>query len=90
MTLPRICGVLLFAVSGCWADFPASRFDQTSVTPDAVKGQPASLRSRTRITAEQVLAIGLPDLTEAVLPGAVDDDAGELVHRASAVWIARR
>ncbi len=41
-----------------------------------VKGQPAALRSRTRITAEQVLAIGLPDLTEAVLPGAVEDEDG--------------
>lgn len=35
-----------------------------------VEGEPAELRSRTRVTAEQVLAIGLPDLAEASLPGA--------------------
>ncbi len=40
-----------------------------------VDGQPAELRSRTRITPEQVLAIGLPDLATTTLPGAVDDDA---------------
>lgn len=34
-----------------------------------VSGEPAALRSRTRITAEQILAIGLPDLTEEALPG---------------------
>ncbi len=42
-------------------------------TPEAhaelVKGEPAELRSKTKITAEQVLAIGLPDLTEAKLAG---------------------
>ncbi|HUS32468.1 MAG TPA: DEAD/DEAH box helicase [Kofleriaceae bacterium] len=41
-------------------------------TPDEhaalMKGEPAELRSKTKITAEQVLAIGLPDLTEAKLP----------------------
>jgi hypothetical protein len=41
-------------------------------TPEAhaelVKGEPAELRSKTRITAEQVLAIGLPDLTAAKIP----------------------
>lgn len=37
-----------------------------------VQGEPAELRSRTRITAEQVLAIGLPDLTVESLTG--DDD----------------
>ena len=45
-----------------------------------VDGEPAALESRTRITAEQVLAIGLPDLTQEVLPGATagdDDDSGE-------------
>ncbi len=35
-----------------------------------VKGEPAELRSRTKISAEQVLAIGLPDLRTTVLPGA--------------------
>jgi len=39
-----------------------------------VKGQPAALKSKTRITAGQVLAIGLPDLAENALPGALDDD----------------
>ncbi len=34
-----------------------------------VEGQPAQLQSRTKITAEQILAIGLPDLTAEVLPG---------------------
>lgn len=36
---------------------------------ELVKGEPAELRSKTKITAEQVLAIGLPDLTEKQLPG---------------------
>lgn len=36
---------------------------------ELVKGEPAELRSKTKITAEQVLAIGLPDLAETVLPG---------------------
>ena len=34
-----------------------------------VDGEPAALQSRTRITAEQILAIGLPDLEEEALPG---------------------
>ncbi len=34
-----------------------------------VDGEPAALTSRTRITAEQILAIGLPDLEEEALPG---------------------
>lgn len=34
-----------------------------------VEGQPAALASRTRVTAEQILAIGLPDLTREELPG---------------------
>jgi hypothetical protein len=42
-------------------------------TPDThaelVRGEPAELRSKTKITAEQVLAIGLPDLTAIQLPG---------------------
>jgi len=37
---------------------------------ELVRGEPAELTSRTRITAEQVLAIGLPDLTTTALPGA--------------------
>lgn len=36
---------------------------------ELVRGEPAELRSKTKITAEQVLAIGLPDLTEKRLPG---------------------
>jgi hypothetical protein len=36
---------------------------------ELVRGEPAELRSRTKITAEQVLAIGLPDLAEVKLPG---------------------
>jgi len=39
-----------------------------------VDGQPAELRSRTRITPEQVLAIGLPDLATTTLPGATEDE----------------
>jgi hypothetical protein len=34
-----------------------------------VRGEPAELRSQTRINAEQILAIGLPDLTAEILPG---------------------
>src|SRR6185312_8349003 len=34
---------------------------------ELVRGEPAELRSKTKITAEQVLAIGLPDLAEAKL-----------------------
>ena len=37
---------------------------------ELVRGEPAELRSKTKITAEQVLAIGLPDLTVTSLPGA--------------------
>jgi hypothetical protein len=40
-----------------------------------VRGEPAELRSRTKITAAQVLAIGLPDLRKVVLPGAAGDAA---------------
>jgi superfamily II DNA/RNA helicase len=36
---------------------------------ELVKGEPAELRSKTKITAEQVLAIGLPDLAARALPG---------------------
>ena len=48
---------------------------------DLVKGEPAELRSKTKITAEQVLAIGLPDLTASVLPG---DVAGARMAEAEA------
>ncbi len=50
----------------------AARKNDVIWTPEShaelVKGEPAELRSKTKITAEQVLAIGLPDLTEAKLP----------------------
>ncbi|MEZ4404125.1 MAG: DEAD/DEAH box helicase [Kofleriaceae bacterium] len=47
---------------------------------DLVNGEPAELRSKTKITAEQVLAIGLPDLTTHRLPGQpVPEDAAPLV-----------
>jgi hypothetical protein len=36
---------------------------------ELVRGEPAELKSRTKITAEQVLAIGLPDLATTELPG---------------------
>ena len=36
-----------------------------------INGKPATLKSQTKITAEQILAIGLPDLTREALPGAV-------------------
>ncbi len=37
---------------------------------ELVRGEPAELRSKTKITTEQVLAIGLPDLATTALPGA--------------------
>lgn len=50
----------------------AQRKQDVIWTPEShaelVRGEPAELRSKTKITAEQVLAIGLPDLTEAKLP----------------------
>ncbi|MCG8421184.1 MAG: DEAD/DEAH box helicase [Proteobacteria bacterium] len=42
-----------------------------------VEGEPAQLRSKTHITAEQVLAIGLPNLVEEILPGAEPAPGGE-------------
>jgi hypothetical protein len=39
------------------------------VHAELVRGEPAELRSKTKITAEQVLAIGLPDLAAIQLPG---------------------
>jgi len=50
----------------------AQRKQDVIWTPEShaelMRGEPAELRSKTKITAEQVLAIGLPDLTEAKLP----------------------
>jgi hypothetical protein len=47
---------------------------------ELVRGEPAELRSKTKITAEQVLAIGLPDLSTTRLPGApIDPEAPPLV-----------
>jgi DEAD/DEAH box helicase len=40
------------------------------VHAELVGGEPANLYSRTKITTEQVLAIGLPDLAVTALPGA--------------------
>ena len=40
-----------------------------AVHQQLVRGEPAELRSQTRINAEQILAIGLPDLTAETLPG---------------------
>jgi hypothetical protein len=44
-----------------------------------VEGQPAPLQSRSKVTAEQILAIGLPNLEEESLPGlaAVETGAAE-------------
>jgi hypothetical protein len=47
------------------------------VHQELVQGEPAELRSKTKITAEQVLAIGLPDLTAAILPGSVPKSDAE-------------
>jgi hypothetical protein len=49
-----------------------------------VEGEPAELRSRTKITPEQVLAIGLPDLAAEALPGALDPDAAAAAAAARA------
>ena len=48
---------------------------------ELVKGEPAELRSKTKITAEQVLAIGLPDLAAQQLPG---DEAAQRMAEAEA------
>ena len=45
-----------------------------------VEGKPAPLRSQTRITAEQILAIGLPDLAVEKLPG--ETEAAEASEQA--------
>ncbi len=51
----------------------AQRKGEVTWSPEAhaelVGGEPADLRSKTKITAEQVLALGLPDLPATVLPG---------------------
>ena len=57
-------------------------WDET-IHQQIVQGEPAELRSKTRITAEQVLTIGLPDLTLARLPGAEGQAAGPDVPEAS-------
>jgi len=44
-----------------------------------IAGKPAPLASRTKITAEQILAIGLPDLTREKLPGASEEAAVEAI-----------
>ncbi len=44
-----------------------------------VRGEPAELRSHTRINAEQILAIGLPDLAAEALPG--QESPAEQVER---------
>ena len=49
-----------------------------------IAGEPAALSSRTKITAEQILAIGLPDLAVEKLPGQalleIDEDAPPAVE----------
>jgi hypothetical protein len=52
-----------------------------------VEGQPAALVSRTKITAEQVLAIGLPDLAVEALPGQaiIEKEAAAIAAKAPAV-----
>jgi hypothetical protein len=50
----------------------AQRKNDVIWTPEShaelVRGEPAELRSKTKISAEQVIAIGLPDLTAAKIP----------------------
>jgi hypothetical protein len=52
-----------------------------------VKGEPAELRSQTRINAEQILAIGLPDLAAEVLPGAVPADESAAATEVVPPWM---
>jgi hypothetical protein len=54
------------------------------VHAELVKGEPAELRSKTKITAEQVLAIGLPDLAAEQLPGSAPTDAEQRMAAAEA------
>ncbi len=66
----------------------AQRTGDIAWTPEVhaelVAGEPAELRSKTKITAEQVLAIGLPDLTAAKLPGSVESEAAVRMAAAEA------
>ncbi len=48
-----------------------------------IEGEPAALYSQTKITAEQILAIGLPDLTVEALPGQAILASQEKVEEAS-------
>jgi hypothetical protein len=51
------------------------------VHAELVKGEPAELRSKTKITAEQVLAIGLPDLTATkIVPDSAAVSSGQGVE----------
>jgi hypothetical protein len=50
-----------------------------AVHQQLVRGEPAELRSQTRINAEQILSIGLPDLAAEVLPGQEPAADGEAV-----------
>ena len=63
----------------------AQRKGEVLWTPDThqalVQGDPAELTSKTKITAEQVLALGLPDLTTTVLPGVQLIDPSKLVAK---------
>lgn len=54
------------------------------VHAELVRGEPAELRSKTKITAEQVLAIGLPDIATTTLPGAVATEAAQRMADAEA------
>jgi len=66
----------------------AQRKGDIAWTPDVhaelVKGEPAELRSKTKITAEQVLAIGLPDLTEKPVLAEADKAAAARMAEAEA------
>ena len=55
-----------------------------AVHQQLVRGEPAELRSQTKINAEQILAIGLPDLTAEVLPGQTSAPDGEAAAEAAA------
>ena len=52
-----------------------------------VVGEPAELRSQTRITAEQILAIGLPDLAAETLPGAAPADEAAAQPESVPPWM---
>ncbi len=69
------------------ARMDAQRKNDVIWTPEVhqelVRGEPAELRSKTKITAEQVLAIGLPDLTAAPLGAVTEADARMAAAEAS-------